>query len=36
MDAEWVHLVRVIRDLPVIKGADGYHCHGGIQRTVFS
>src|SRR5258708_23036114 len=33
MDVERVHLVRVIRDSPVMKCADGYGCHGRVRRT---
>jgi hypothetical protein len=35
MNVERVHLVRVIRDSPVMKGPDGYGCHRRIRRTVF-
>src|SRR5208282_3440783 len=36
MDVKRVHLVRAIRDSPVMKSSDGYSCHGWIRRTVFS
>ena len=32
MDVERMHLVRAIRDPPVMKGPDGYGCHGRIRH----
>src|SRR5580700_12294295 len=35
MNVERMHLVRIIRDVPVMKSPDRYGCHGWIRRTVF-
>lgn len=35
MNVERMHLIGVVRDLPMMKCSDGYGCHWRVRRAVF-